>query len=123
MNLKIALATVILLTGGVYASDAQQKKTVSQSATTATKTFENKVKEYQNADATQSAPLLAELRQMLATELGTAKAEMAAADQATRDKLMPKFESRVNAMNEVTRLADTGGDKKSIVAALQKFAK
>ncbi len=123
MNLKIALATALLLTGGTYASDAQQKPTVSQSATTAAKSFDKKIKEYQNADAAQSAALLAELKQVMATDMGTAKAEIAsAADDATREKAMKKFENRLNAMNEANRLIDSGGEKAGIVTALKKYA-
>ena len=122
MNLKIALAAAVLLTGGTYACDAQQKNAVSKSAATTSNAFANKIKEYQHANDSQSAVLLAELKQMMRAELGTAKAEIAAADQATGEKLMQKFETRRKAMNEVTRLADSG-DKKSITAALQKFDK
>ncbi len=121
MNLKIALATAVLLTGGTYAANAQHKTAVPQ-VTAAAKSFDSKVKEYQNADATKSAALLAELRQMMGDQMGTLKTEMATADAATREKLMKKNESRMNAMNEATRLMDAGGDKKVIVAALKKYA-
>lgn len=121
MNLKIALATALLITGGTYAANAQQKTAVPQ-VTAAAKSFDTKVKEYQNADATKSAALLAELKQMMGDQMGTLKTEMATADAATREKLMKKNESRMNTMNEATRLMDAGGDKKVIVAALKKYA-
>lgn len=121
MNLKIALATALLLTGGVYAADAQQKAPVTASATAA-KSFNNKIKEYQSADERQSAPLLAEIKQMMVQELGNAKAAMATADESTREKMMKQFEGRTTAMNEANKTIDAGGDKKAVTAALKKFA-
>lgn len=128
MNLKIALAAVLLISGGSYVSDAQQKSTVSSSTVLTAKSFEKKVAAYQKeADATKSAALLSELNQEMVGGLTSLKSEIMAAnnngDKETFDKLMKKNDLRTAAFNETMKVSRTdASNKTAIVSGLKKYA-
>jgi hypothetical protein len=129
MNLKIALAAVLLISGGSYVSNAQQKSTVSSTSTVLTaKSFEKKVAAYQKeADATKSTALLAELNQEMVSGLTSLKSEIMAAnnkgDKDTFEKLMKKNDLRTAAFNETMKVSRTdASNKTAIVTGLKKYA-
>lgn len=126
MNLKIALAAAIMLAGGAYMSQAQQKTKTSQSATVVTaKAFEKKIDAYQKStDAAGSATLLNEMKQQMVEGATSMKAEaMASTDKAKSDKLMQFLSVRGKAISEVMNLGpDAAANKTAIVQALKDYA-
>lgn len=124
MNVKIALAAVLLISGGSYVSHAQ-KSNIAQTATVSTaKAFESKISAYQKADATKSATLLSELTKEMTNGVGAAKNEMASAkDAETSEKSTKKLQTRMSSLNEVMQVSRAdASNKTAIVAALKKYA-
>ena len=126
MNLKIALAAALLLTGTAYVSNAQSKPAATKTTTTVTsKTFLSKVGEFEKTtDAAKSASLLDELNQQMGTGLAGAKAEMAGvSDEAARNTLMKKYQARMTTITQIRKLsADIPANKSGIVSALKQYA-
>lgn len=129
MNLKIALAAVLLISGGSYVSHAQQKSNTSQTASVITaKTFEKKVTAYQKeADATKSATLFSELQQDMIGGLNSLKSEIMTANTSGSkeafDKLMKKNDLRTAAFNEAMKASRAdASNKTAIVSGLKKYA-
>lgn len=123
MNLKIALAAVLLISGGSYVSHAQQSNT-SQATVSTSKSFEKKIAAYQKeADAAKSATLLSEMTKEMTNGMAAAKSEYASANSETSGPLMKKFETRAGALNEVMRTSRAdSSNKTAIVTALKKYA-
>jgi hypothetical protein len=128
MNLKIALAAVLLISGSSYVSNAQQNSTASTATVLTAKSFEKKVATYQKeADATKSASLLSELNQEMVSGLTSLKSEIMTAnnsgDKATFEKLMKKNDLRTAAFNETMKVSRAdASNKTAIVSGLKKYA-
>jgi hypothetical protein len=126
MNFKIALAAVLLISGGSYVTNAQQQSTVSKTTpANAAKSFEGKISAYQKeADAAKSATLLSEMTKEMANGMAAAKSEFAnAAGSETSGALMKKYEARTASLNEVMQISRAdASNKTAIVSALKKYA-
>ncbi|MFA6059024.1 MAG: hypothetical protein WC756_12550 [Taibaiella sp.] len=127
MNFKIALAAVLLISGGSYVTNAQQKSAAPKSTTVnAAKSFESKISAYQKeADAAKSATLLSEMTKEMTNGMAAAKGEFASAsaNSETSGALMKKYETRTTALNEVMQISRAdASNKTAIVSALKKYA-
>ncbi len=125
MNFKIALAALLIISGGSYVSHAQSKaNTLKAVKVDAAKAFENKVAAYEKEkDASRSAALLAEMQKEMSEGMTAAKTEVSIADAKgdteASAKLMQKFNIRTMAVNEVMK-ADK--NKMSVLSAMKRYA-
>lgn len=129
MNLKIALTTVILISGGSLASQAQQKSASAKiMATSEAKSFASKIAAYEKEkDAAKAATLFSDLKQEMANGMGSLKTEIvnesSKGDKAAMDRLIKKNEVRATALTQANQLANTeGADKQAIIKELKKYA-
>ncbi len=125
MNLKIALAAVLLISGGSYVSQAQQNSTATQTATAAVKAFENKIAAYEKeSNATKSAALLEDLKKEVANGMAAAKKTYsdASAKGIADANLMKQYQVRTQAYNDLNLATRTTTNKTSVVKALKSYA-
>lgn len=127
MNLKIALAAAILLTGGAYVSDAQQKNAAAP-ATAATvnakAAFNNKIKAYEQAPAADQAVLLEGMKHDITDGIAAAKKQiMMASESVAQQKAAEQHQIRVNSYNDIIKFSrTTPAGKAEILTALKKYA-
>lgn len=127
MNLKIALVAAIMLTGGTYVSQAQQKTNATQTAASSIskKNFENKIATFEKTtDAAKAGALLTELRQHMVDGATSMKTEAKnATDKAQSDKLMQLLMVRGKAISEVMNMSpNMDANKTAIVKSLKDYA-
>ncbi|WP_162902745.1 hypothetical protein [Taibaiella koreensis] len=124
MNLKIALATAVLFTGGAYVSNAQQQTTpATAKAAAIAKTFNSKVSEYEKATAAQQGPILEELKHQMDEGVAAAKQKIILASNNTENQqASERYQKRVSAYNDVNSLSKSAAGKAGIIAALKQYA-
>jgi len=122
MNLKIALAALMLVSGGSYVSQAQQTNVTTQPVSA--KSFESKIAAYEKEkDAAKAQTQLDNMKQDMMGSLSEVKMAIhkasQAGDNAAQTKLTQSYESRVQAVTGVQNATD----KATTVAALKAFVK
>lgn len=119
MNLKIALATAILLTGGVYATHAQQK--TAQATVVTAQSFNKEITNFQNAtDPAKAASLLNTMKQQMADGARSGKSEMM---KSGNEQVKQKMVTRSLATDKVISLSkDINANKAAILKELKAYA-
>jgi hypothetical protein len=129
MNWKIALTAALLISGGSFTTQAQQKTAVAQAkVNTEAKAFLAKVSEFEKGDATTSAAALETLKTKMMAGIGSSKDQMGEAqvkgDNAAASKLMEKHQTRADVFNRLVQLSkSTPMDKSAMVFLMQQYAK
>ncbi|PSK95108.1 hypothetical protein [Taibaiella chishuiensis] len=129
MNWKIALTAALLISGGTFTTQAQQKTAVAQAKTsTEAKAFLAKVSEFEKGDATKSAAAFADLKIKMMTGIGAAKHQMGDAQDkgnaAAGDKLRAQLQTRSDAYNRAVQQFNAAPENKApIMQVLNEYAK
>jgi len=129
MNLKIALAAALMISGGTFVAQAQQKPATAKTSATsssAAKAFEKKILSFKNeTDAKSAAAYFESLTSDMISGIAATKSGLVAAtNDAEKTKLTEQMNARVSASNTAIRLFDTNpNNKTAIVQALNEYAK
>lgn len=129
MNWKIALTAALLISGGSFTTQAQQKTAVAQSkVSTEAKAFLAKVSEFEKGDATQAAAAFENLKLKMMSGIGNSKQRMGDAQRdgntAVAAKQLEIHQTRSDTYNRALQLSKaTPMDKAGIVTMLQQYAK
>lgn len=129
MNWKIALTAALLISGGSFTTQAQQKTMVTQAKANAeAKAFLAKVSEYEKGDATKSAAAFDYLKTKIMSGVGSSKEQMAEAqgkgDEAAAAKALEVHNTRSSIYSRLVQLSKvTPMDKTAATTLLQLYAK
>ena len=129
MNWKIALTAALLISGGSFTTQAQQKTAVAQAkVNTEAKAFLAKVSEFEKGDATKSAAAFETLKTKMMAGISSSKDRMGEAqskgDAAATAKLLETHQTRADVYNRLIQLSKaTPMDKGGMVFMLQQYAK
>lgn len=129
MNWKIALTAALLISGGSFTTQAQQKTAVAQAkVNTEAKAFLAKVSEFEKGDATKSAAAFETLKTKMMSGIGSSKDQMGEAqvkgDNAAAAKLLEKHQTRADVYNRMVQLSkSTPMDKSAMAFLMQEYAK
>lgn len=129
MNWKIALTAALLISGGSFTTQAQQKTAVTQTKGSAeAKAFLAKVNEFEKGDATKSASAFETLKTKMMAGIASSKEQMGdaqrAGDAAKAKTLLETHQMRADVYNRFVQLSKaTPNDKGAMAFLLQEYAK